>query len=64
MTTHLVRVVVAVMLLSGVALAQTAQEVAALRKAAQAGDANAQFNLGVMYADGRGVPQDDTQAVA
>ena len=28
------------------------------RKAAEQGDANAQFNLGLMYAKGQGVPQD------
>jgi uncharacterized protein len=32
------------------------------RKAAEQGDAHAQFNLGVMYADGIGVPQDAVQA--
>ena len=64
MMTHLLRVAVALLLLAGVASAQTAQDVAALRKQAQAGDASAQNNLGVMYEDGTGVPQDDTQAVA
>ena len=34
-----------------------------MRLAAEEGDAAAQFNLGVMYADGRGVPQDETEAV-
>jgi len=33
------------------------------RKAAEAGDARGMANLGVMYANGRGVPQDDAQAV-
>ena len=33
------------------------------RIAAERGDADAQYNLGMMYADGRGVPQDDTTAV-
>ncbi|MBM3945745.1 MAG: sel1 repeat family protein [SAR202 cluster bacterium] len=63
---HLLRVGVAVMLLAlaGVLSAQTAQDVAALRQWAEAGDADAQFNLAVRYAIGRGVPQDDTQAVA
>ena len=32
------------------------------RKAAEQGDAKAQFNLGLMYANGRGVRQDDAQA--
>ena len=30
-----------------------------VRQAAEQGDATAQFNLGVMYAKGEGVPQDD-----
>ena len=34
------------------------------RKAAEQGIAKAQFNLGVMYFEGRGVQQDDTEAVA
>ena len=33
------------------------------RPAAIAGDADAQFNLGVMYAQGRGVVRDDVQAI-
>ena len=32
------------------------------RPLAEQGDAEAQFNLGVMYADGEGVPEDDVQA--
>ena len=39
-------------------------EVAALRAKANAGDADAQFNLGFMYGTGRGVPQDDVEAVS
>lgn len=39
-----------------------AAELQALREKAEQGDANAQFNLGVMYANGRGVPQDGAQA--
>ena len=30
---------------------------------AEAGDADAQYNLGIMYDNGRGVPQDDAEAV-
>jgi len=37
---------------------------AAIRVKANAGDAEAQNNLGYVYADGRGVPQDDAQAVS
>ena len=33
------------------------------RKAADQGDADAQFNLGVMYYNGEGVPEDDKEAV-
>ena len=33
------------------------------RLAADQGDAGGQNNLGVMYADGRGVPEDDAEAV-
>ncbi len=35
---------------------------AATRKAAERGDARAQYNLGSLYEDGRGVPQDSAQA--
>ena len=33
------------------------------RPLAENGDANAQYNLGIMYAKGRGVPRDDAKAV-
>ena len=33
------------------------------RKAAEQGNASAQFNLGLMYAEGKGVAQDDREAV-
>ena len=61
MMNHLLRVAVAVTLLAGVASAQTAQEVAALRKQAEAGDAASQVSLGRMYSNGRGVPRDASQ---
>jgi hypothetical protein len=35
----------------------------ALRKLAEAGDTDAQWQMGVRYHDGQGVPQDDAQAV-
>ena len=38
--------------------------VAGARQSADQGDAKAQFNLGLMYVNGRGVPQDDAQALA
>ncbi len=37
-------------------------QLAAIRKAAEQGDAGAQYNLGVMYDNGRGVPQDYAEA--
>ena len=43
--------------------AVTPAEVAAYRKAADQGDAKAQFNLGNCYANGNGVQKDLTQAV-
>ncbi|MEO2192866.1 MAG: hypothetical protein ABGY24_10500, partial [bacterium] len=38
-------------------------EIDALRVRAEAGDAEAQFNLGVLYGTGQGVPEDDAEAV-
>ncbi len=35
----------------------------AVKKAAEQGDVDAQYNLGVMYAYGDGVPEDDAEAV-
>jgi TPR repeat protein len=40
------------------------QAVAWYRKAADQGDARAQFNLGLMYSEGKGVQQDFKQAAA
>ena len=34
-----------------------------LRRLAEQGDAKAQFNLGVIYDNGEGVPEDDAEAV-
>ena len=42
----------------------TPQELADLRASAEAGDADAQLTIGLRYANGRGVPQDDAEAVA
>lgn len=39
-----------------------ADNVADTRALAEQGNAKAQYNLGVMYANGRGVPQDDAKA--
>lgn len=40
-----------------------AQDLTAIQRMAEHGDAQAQFNLGVMYAKGEGVAQDLKQAV-
>ena len=40
-----------------------AESVKWYKLAAEAGDAKAQFNLGVMYDEGKGIPQDDAEAV-
>ena len=40
----------------------SAQDYEATRHAAEQGDADAQFNVGVAYATGEGVPQDDAEA--
>ncbi len=44
------------------AAAGFAADFAEWRKKAETGDANAQFNLGVMYDNGMGVPKDDAEA--
>ena len=41
---------------------RTEDAVEAIRLAAEQGDASAQDDLGLMYADGRGVPRDETEA--
>jgi TPR repeat protein len=41
----------------------TPEEIAQLKEAAEQGDVEAQFNLGFAYAYGRGVPEDDAEAV-
>ena len=48
----------------GTPTVQDTPEIQALRERAEGGDPSAQYILGAMYADGRGVPQDDAQAVA
>ncbi len=49
--------------LFALALAVIPVGVDAQRTRAEAGDAEAQFNLGVRYDVGRGVPEDDVEAV-
>ena len=45
------------------ALGQDPDLITATRLAAEQGDAGSQLGLGLMYRDGRGVPQDDAEAV-
>ena len=44
-------------------LEPTPAEIAKVRASAEQGDASAQNRLGIMYEAGRGVPQDDAEAV-
>ena len=46
-----------------ISLGSPASDIDSLRQAAEQGDAEAQKNLGVMYATGEGVPQDNREAV-
>ena len=60
-------VLVMLLLASGVACKQSSTdtpEIAALSVKANAGDADAQYNLGASYYIGQGVPQDYAQAAA
>jgi len=65
--THYLRFVAAVAVLTALALCVPVQaqtpEIDALRARAEAGDAEAQNDLGFMYDNGRDVPEDDTDAV-
>ena len=62
---RLIRIATAVIVAGGLAImGLSAQDyyLDAVRQAADQGDANAQFNLGFMYANGEGVPKDDAEA--
>ena len=61
----LILVLVAMVVLAGYqpGLAE-GQDIEQLRQAAEQGDARAQYNLGVMYANGEGVPEDYVKAYA
>ena len=62
-TVHHARVVaVAVLLLGMGACGDSERTVEEMRALAEQGDAEAQFNLGLMYRAAEGVPQDDVQA--
>ena len=70
MTNRLARLIVVGLVLPGIACEQSASEpigtvrLAWLRAQAAIGNAQSQYDLGVMYREGRGVPQDDAEAVA
>ena len=53
----------AVVMISAVRLTVASELVDLLKAKAEQGEAEAQFNLGYMYATGEGVPQNDTEAV-
>ena len=64
-----VLVAVTALLVGGAACAETPEpaqddSIEAVRTRANGGDAEAQVTLGVMHAEGRGVPQDAVEAVA
>ena len=62
---RLIRIATAVIVVGGLAvMVLSAQDdLDTVRQAAEQGDATAQFNLGLMYANGEGVPEDDAEAV-
>jgi len=60
---HAVKAFSVALLFLFMAVAVSAQNIAELKKQAAAGDAKAQFNLGVMYFNGEGVPKDAAEAV-
>ena len=64
--THAVRfvaVVAVLVALVGAPVQAQTPETDALRVRAEQGDAEAQYNLGLIYRTGEGVPQDDAEAV-
>jgi len=61
--THATRIVAAVAVLVALAAGVQAQTIDALRERAEQGDATAQYFLGDAYDFGKGVPEDDAEAV-
>ena len=62
---RLIRIATAVLVVGGLAvMVLSAQDdLDTVRQAADQGDAEAQYNLGVIYNNGEGVPKDDAEAV-
>jgi hypothetical protein len=56
--------VAAILPAAGFTAGQDVPDFAAVQKAAEQGDAKAQYTLGMMYEKGRGVPRDDLKALA
>ncbi len=61
MIRHVIVCIILAVMLTGGAVAEPQEE--STRRLAQQGDANAQAMLGLMYAAGSSVPQDDAEAV-
>ena len=63
----MIKAIIAALLLSlsmtAFAQAPSPEQIAEYRAAADKGEAWAQYNLGIMYANGEGVPEDDATAV-
>ena len=65
MKNYLIGLLVAILLLAphnGFGATPLPEEISQWRLAADQGDAKAQYNLGVIYENGQGVPQNDTEA--
>ena len=62
---RLIRITAAVIVAGGLAIMvlSAQDDLDTVRQAADQGDAEAQYNRGLMYANGQGVPEDDAEAV-
>ncbi len=60
---HAVKLFYAVLLILSLTVVSSAQNIAELKKQAAAGDAKAQYSLGVAYANGYGVSEDKSEAL-
>ena len=59
----ILRTLLVLVVLTAAGFAQSAPDFAATKKKAEAVDAAAQSNLGLMYQEGEGVPKDSAEAV-
>ena len=60
---HAIKLFYAVLLILSLTVAVSAQNIAEVKKQAAAGDAKAEYGLGVAYANGYGVSEDKSEAV-